>query len=111
MKAWRADWLTVAVAAALWIGALVVGGRDGIRTALGQPVWAVILLAPIFIAGFNLVAFRQTHEVVSRMEAERHRWLAAMVGRGYSARTFALTGIVLFVLGVRRVAWIVSDSI
>ena len=75
MKAWWAYWLTLAIGAALWIGALVVGGRDGIKTALGQPLWAVVLLAPIFIAGLNLVAFRQTHEVVCRMEAERHSWL------------------------------------
>ena len=110
MKAWWAYWLTLAIGAALWIGALVVGGRDGIRTALGQPLWAVILLAPIFIAGLNLVAFRQTHEVVCRMEAERHSWLKAMVGGGYSARTFALTGIVLLILGIALVVWIVSGS-
>ena len=110
MKAWWAYWLTLAIGAALWIGALVVGGRDGIKTALGQPLWAVVLLAPIFIAGLNLVAFRQTHEVVCRMEAERHSWLSALVGGGYSARTFALTGIVLLILGVALVVWIVSDS-
>ena len=110
MKAWWAYWLTLAIGAALWIGALVVGGRGGIRTALGQPLWAVVLLAPIFIAGLNLVAFRQTHEVVCRMEAERHSWLAAMVGGGYSARTFALTGIVLLILGVALVVWILRDS-
>lgn len=110
MKAWWAYWLTLAIGAALWIGALVVGGRDGIRTALGQPLWAVILLAPIFIAGLNLVAFRQTHEVVCRMEAERHSWLKGMVGGGYSARTFALTGIVLLILGIALVVWIVSGS-
>ena len=44
------------------------------------------------------------------MEAERHSWLAAMVGGGYSARTFALTGIVLLILGVALVVWILSDS-
>ena len=110
MKAWWAYWLTLAIGAALWIGALVVGGRGGISMALGQPLWAVVLLAPIFIAGLNLVAFRQTHEVVCRMEAERHSWLAAMVGGGYSARTFALTGIVLLILGVALVVWILRDS-
>ena len=115
MKAWWAYWLTLAIGAALWIGALVVGGRGGISMALGQPLWAVVLLAPIFIAGLNLfqrkVAARsQTHEVVCRMEAERHSWLAAMVGGGYSARTFALTGIVLLILGVALVVWILRDS-
>jgi hypothetical protein len=110
MKAWWAYWLTVAIGAALWIGTLVVGGRDGVRTALGQPLWAVLLLAPIFIAGLNLVAFRQTHEIVCRMEAERHSWLAAMVGGGYSARAFALTGIVLLVIGIALVVWIVGRA-
>ena len=80
MKAWWAYWLTLAVGAAPWIGVAVVGGRDGIRTALSQPIWAVVLLATSFLAGLNLVAFRQTHEVVCRMEAERHRWLSLMVG-------------------------------
>ena len=110
MKAWWAYWLTLAVGAVIWIGVAVFGGREGIRTALGQPIWAVILLAPIFLAGLNLVAFRDTHEVVCRMEAERHRWLSVMVGRGYSARTFALTGMALLVLGVALVAWVVSDT-
>ena len=44
------------------------------------------------------------------MEAARHRWLAAMVGDGYSSRTFALTGIVLLVLVVGLVVWIVGGS-
>jgi hypothetical protein len=44
------------------------------------------------------------------MEAERHAWLAAMVGRCYSAQTFALTGVVLLVLGVALLVWIVSLS-
>lgn len=85
-------------------------GLEGIRTALGQPIWAVIVLAPIFLAGLNLVAFRQTHEVVCRMEAERPRWLSVMVGRGYSARAFAITGIVLLVVGVGLVVWVVTDA-
>jgi hypothetical protein len=73
VKAWWAYWLTLAVGAALWIGIAVVGGGEGIRTALGQPIWAVVLLAPFFLAGLNLVAFRETHDVVCRLEAERHR--------------------------------------
>ena len=110
MKAWWAYWLTVAVGTVLWIGVAIVGGREGTKTVLGQPIWAAILLAPIFLAGFNLVAFRQSHEVVCRMEAERHRWLSVLVGRGYSARTFALTGIALLVLGVTLVVWVVTDA-
>lgn len=107
--AWWAYWLALAVGAALWIGVAIVGGHDGVRSALGQPMGAVILLAPIFVAGLNLIAFRESHEVVCRMEAERHRWLSVMVGRGYSARTFALTGVVLLVLGVALVVWVVTD--
>lgn len=108
MKAWRTYWLTLAVGAVLWIGIALVAGRDGVRTALGQPITAAILLAPIFLAGLNLIAFRQTHEVVCRMEAERHRWLSVLVGRGYSARTFALTGLVLATLGGVLVVWVAS---
>ena len=79
-------------------------------TALGQPITATILLAPIFLAGLNLVAFRQTHEVVCRMEVGRHRWLSVLVGRGYSARTFAGTGLVLLALGVVLVVLVASDA-
>ena len=108
MKAWWSYWLTLVVGAVLWIGIALVAGRDGIRTALGQPIWAAILLAPIFLAGLNLVAFRRTHEVVCRIEAERHRWLSLLVGRGYSARTFALTGLILLALGVILIVWVVN---
>jgi hypothetical protein len=110
VKAWRAYWLTLAVGAGLWIGVAIVGGREGIRTTLGRPIWAAILLAPIFFAGLNLVAFRRTHEVVCRLEAERHRWLSVLVGRGYSARTFALTGLVLLALGVLLVGWVANGA-
>jgi hypothetical protein len=71
----------------LWIGVAVAAGREGIRTALGQPIWATILLTPIFLAGLNFVAFRLTHEVVCRLEAERHRWLSLLVTvRGWEVR-------------------------
>lgn len=110
MKAWWAYWLTLAVGAAVWIGVAVIAGREGIRTALGQPIWAAILLAPIFLAGLNLVAFRRTHEVVCRREAERHRSLSLFVGRGYSARTFALTGLVLLAVGLALVVWVVNGA-
>lgn len=53
MKAWWAYWLTLAVGAAIWIGVAVIAGRDGIKTALSQPLLAAILLAPIFLAGLN----------------------------------------------------------
>lgn len=110
MKAWRAYWLTFAAGAALWTGLALVAGRDGIRTALGQPISATILLAPIFLAGLNLIAFRRTHEDVCRMEAERHRWLSVLVGRGYSARMFAATGLVLLALGVVLVVWAANGA-
>ena len=106
MKAWWAYGLTLAVGAVLWIGVAVIAGRHGIMTALGQPIWAAILLAPIFLAGLNLVAFRRTHEVVCRMEADRHRSLSLLVGRGYSAQTFVMTGLVLLGLGVVLVVWV-----
>ena len=110
MKAWWSYWLTLAIGAVLWLGVSVIAGREGIRNALGQPITAAILLAPIFLAGLNLVAFRRTHEVVCRMEAERHRWLSLLVGRGYSARTFALTGLVILALGVILVVRVVNGD-
>ena len=110
MKAWWAYWLTLAFGAVLWIGVAVAAGREGIRTALGQPIWAAILIAPIFLAGLNLVAFRRTHEVVCRLEVERHPWLTLLVGHGYSARTFALTGLVLLAFGVALVFWVFNSA-
>jgi hypothetical protein len=53
VTAWWAYWLTVAVGTVLWIGVAVVGGREGNKTVLGQPIWAAILLAPIFLAGLK----------------------------------------------------------
>ena len=111
MKAWWSYWLTLAIGAVLWIGVAIVGGRDAIRTALNEPIPAALLLAPIFLAGLNLVAFRRTHEVVCRMEAARHGWLSMLVGRGYSARTFALTGLVLLAFGVVLIGWVATGSL
>ena len=79
-------------------------------TALIQPLPAAVLLTPIFLAGLNLVAFRRTHEVICRLEAERHRSLSLLVGQGYSARTFALTGLVLLGLGVALLIWVVNGA-
>ena len=110
MRAWWAYWLTLAAGAVLWVGVAVVAGREGITTALSQPISATILLAPIFLAGLNLVAFRRTHEVVCRVEAERHRWVSVLVGRGYTARTFAWTGLVLLAFGVVLVVWVVGGA-
>jgi hypothetical protein len=99
MKAWWAYWLSLAVAIVLWFGGIVVLGRDGFRSALGEAPFAFILAAPILVAGLDLVAFSRTHEQVCRLEAERHAWLRALVGRGYSARTFLLNGVALIAIG------------
>ena len=99
MRAWWTYWITLLVGGAAWITAVIALGRDGLRTALTQPAWAAVLIAPIFLAGLNLVAFRASHEVVCRLEIERHPWLRYMVGRGYSARVFGLAGIVVLGLG------------
>ena len=100
MRAWWVYWITLLVGGAAWIAAAIALGRDGLRSALTQPAWATLLIAPIFLAGLNLIAFRASHEVVCRLEIERHPWLSHLVGRGYSARVFGLTGIVVLALGV-----------
>lgn len=107
MRAWWIYWLSIAVAAAIWIGLGLVGGREGLRSALGQPLGLAILVAPLIVAGVDLILYRETHEEVCRMEAERHGWLRAMVGRGYSATTFLWTGVAL--LGL--VALIVAAAV
>ena len=42
-------------------------------------------------------------KVACRLEVERHPWLSPLVGRGYSARTFALTGLAVLACGVALV--------
>lgn len=98
MRAWWVYWISIALTAVLWIGLPLIVGRDGLRTALAQPIWLAILLLPLLAAGLNLVFFRETHEEICALEVERHPWLRTIVGRGYSARTFAATGVAL--LGV-----------
>jgi hypothetical protein len=98
MRAWWTYWLSIGVAAILWLGAIVLGGRQGLRTLLDQPVWLAILLLPLIVAGVNLIVFRERHETVCRLEVERHGWLRTMTGGGYSSRTFAWTGLTLLVL-------------
>jgi hypothetical protein len=100
MRAWYVYWISVAVAAVLWIGVPLLTGRAGLGTLFTQPVWLAVMLAPLVVAGVNLILFRNSHEEVCRLEAKRHGWLRAMVGDGYSARTFALTGVALLVLVV-----------
>jgi hypothetical protein len=111
MRAWWTYWLTIGLAAVLWIGAVLIAGRDGLRALLDQPLWLAILLLPLVAAGINLIVYRASHEEVCRLEAQGHGWLRAMVGRGYSARTFALTGIVLLAFAGAIVAANLTDSL
>jgi hypothetical protein len=90
----------VVLGAVIWIGVLVVGGRDGFRSTLGSPIGLAILLAPLVVAGVNLVLYRQSHEEVCRIEVGRHRSLRMIAGNGYSANTFAMTGVALIALAV-----------
>jgi hypothetical protein len=100
MRAWWTYWATVVIGAVVWINAALVGGREGIRLLLGNPVGLTILLAPIVLAGVNLILYRRSHEEVCRLEVERHRSLRVVAGKGYSANTFAATGVALLALAV-----------
>jgi hypothetical protein len=111
VAAWWIYWSSIAVAAVVWIGSVLLGGRDGLRALLDQPIGLVILILPLVVAGLNLIMFRGSHEEVCRLEVQRHRWLRMMTGGGYSARTFLLTGVVLLVLAAGIVAANVSGAI
>ena len=100
MRAWWTYWATLLAGGVLWIGALVIGGRDGLRSMLANPLGLVVLILPIAVAGLNLVLYRRSHEEVCRLEVERHRSFRMVAGNGYSATTFALTGAALLVLAV-----------
>jgi hypothetical protein len=95
MRAWWIYWLAIGLAAALWIGVALVSGRDGLRAWTDHPVGLAILMLPLVVAGLDLILYRTTHEEVCRLEAERHGWLRVLVGRGYSAMTFAWTGVAI----------------
>jgi hypothetical protein len=111
VRAWWAYWLTFAVGAVVWIGVAVATPGGTMRAALHQPVWLLLLLAPLVAAGGNLIIFRRQHEMACRVEAERHAWLLMLVGRGYSSGTFAVTGAALIglagvvLIGVLIGAW------
>jgi hypothetical protein len=100
VRPWWVFWATVVLGAVLWIAVPLLAGRDAFRSFLGQPLGLAVLLGPLAAAGINLIVFRDTHEAVCRVEAARHRSLRAVVGRGYSARTFAATGVVLLAVAV-----------
>jgi hypothetical protein len=108
VRAWRAYWLTIGVATVLWIGVGVAGPDRGMRAILEQPLWLILLLTPLVVAGVNLVVFRRSHETICRLEVDRHPWLRYLVGDGYSARTFALTGIALLGLVVLLIVALLS---
>jgi hypothetical protein len=95
VRAWLTYWFSIGVAAILWIAVAIGAGRDGMREILHQPGWLLILVSPLVVAGLNLILFRESHEQVCRLETERHSWLRYIVGSGYSARTFGLTGLAL----------------
>jgi len=111
MRAWWAYWLTLLVGAIAWIAGALAAGRDGFEAALHEPIWAAILITPIFLAGLNLVLFRDGHEVICRLEVERHPWMSHFVGRGYSSGTFALTGVMVLALGLLIVISLFGGSI
>jgi len=93
VRAWWTYWLTFGLAAVLWIGAAISAPAGGMRAILAQPLWMILLLAPVVVAAINLIVFRESHEEICRLEVARHPWLRYLVGGGYSARTFALTGL------------------
>lgn len=95
MRAWWAYWLTLIAGAVLWTAAAVVAPHGAFGSILREPVWLVLLLAPLLAAGVNLIAFRRSHEEVCQIEVAQHKWLRFLVGPGYSSGTFALTGSVL----------------
>jgi hypothetical protein len=110
VRAWWVYWLTIAVAAALWIGVALISGRDGLRSLLEQPLGLAALLLPLVVAGVNLIVYRTSHEEVCRLEVARHPSLRYLVGRGYSARTFAWTGGALLVLAGVMVAAVIRSG-
>jgi hypothetical protein len=95
MRAWWVYWISIVIAAAAWIATPLILGRNGFRELMARPAWLVALVGPLVVAGVDLVAYRASHEEVCRLEAQRHSWIRRLVGDGYSARTFAWTGIAL----------------
>jgi len=107
MRAWWAFWLTLGTAAVLWLGAALLAPDRDVRAALANRVVLVVLLAPLVAAGLNLILFRNAHEAACRVEVQRHRWMRAIAGSGYSATSFAVTGVAILAF----VAWILGTRI
>jgi hypothetical protein len=57
MRAWYGYWATFVITVGIWLGALVIGGRDGLRSVLASPLGLAILVLPIVVAGVNLVVY------------------------------------------------------
>ena len=108
MRAWWVYWISIGIAGAAWIATPLILGRKGFRDLLAQPALLVIFVTPLVVAGLDLVAYRASHEQVCRLEAQRHSWIRRLVGDGYSARTFAWTGIALLLAAGFVVAWAAS---
>lgn len=100
MRAWWAYWGSITFAAVVWLAALLLLGRSGLRSVLGSPLGLTVFVAPLVIAGLDLILYRATHEEICRLEARRHRWLRALVGQGYSAAAFLWTGVGILVVAV-----------
>ena len=111
MRAWWVYWLSIAIAAVLWVGVPLVLRGPAFRSLLANPVWLVIFVAPLVVAGLDLVLFRETHEEVCRLEARRHRWLRALVGDGYAASTFMWTGVAVLALAVVIVGAVATGAV
>ena len=100
VRAWWAYWVSITFAAVLWLGALLLLGRSSLRSILGNPMGLTVFVAPLVVAGVDLILFRATHEEICRLEARRHRWLRSLVGQGYSAAAFLWSGVAVLVVAI-----------
>jgi hypothetical protein len=105
MRAWWVCWISIAIAAVAWIAAPLILGRGEVRSFVWAPVGLLFLVVPLIVAGIDLIAYRRSHEEICRLEAQRHGWLRRLVGDGYSARTFAWTGVALVALAGLVLVW------
>jgi hypothetical protein len=111
MRAWWVYWISIAVAAVLWIGAPLLLGGSRFRALLHERIWLAVFVIPLVVAGLDLILYRVAHEEVCRLEARRHRWLRALVGDGYSATTFMWTGVAVLGLAIVVVAAVALGAV
>ena len=95
-RAWWIYWLALAVWALVALGVAVTR----VRLGPAEPQWVFGLSAPLLIAGLDLILYRTSHERICAIEAREHAWLRVLVAKGYSARTFLITGVALAAAGV-----------